>query len=221
MEIIAAEPRLVAPGGFVRLFLASEDNGKRKTCHVRFRIFCKSGGEVLLESIVEAHLRCPRPHYTYVDCEIPMSYIQIDAASVIRVTVSNDGRFPVEIEHFTQIALGGLAPSEVTCIAPRALQVYSSSSVLVAIHESRRMRSILPLLALSSSFSMRLTFFNQGLDKTLEFGAHLYPVPSAKSTNTGQGNTLVAAYLESHLSCVPECTTARVAVSFDRLHFVS
>lgn len=221
MEIIAAEPRLVAPGGFVRLFLVPGDDRRQEICYVRFRRLCPNGREVLFESIVEAHLVFPHPEYAYVDCKIPTSSTLLDVTPVICVTVSTDGRFPLKIEHLTdKIALGELASSEITFVAPMALQVYSSSSVLVAIHESHKMRYILPLLALSSSFSMRLNYFNEGLDKTLELGAHLYPVTLAKSTNLKQGNILVAAYLESYLSCLPECTSARVAVSLDRLHFV-
>mmetsp|Transcript_10228 Transcript_10228/g.35326 ORF Transcript_10228/g.35326 Transcript_10228/m.35326 type:complete len:938 (-) Transcript_10228:2843-5656(-) len=217
MEIISIEPRLARSGDQIQLLVVSKDVWQQ-TCYVRIR-GQSAVSDMVLESVVKSKLSRSHLHLAIVNCKLPA--ILKDASSVIRITASADGQFPTESEHLSvKVAHGKVSPSDLFLIAPRTIQTYHGSSIVLAIRDSAWFRSILPCLSASSSLRVRVSFFRNGLDETQEYGAHLYPTSSHEFTEACDGVTRVAAYLEAHLSFVPNCDKARVSVSFDRSHFV-
>lgn len=220
MEIIAVEPRLVSrSGGFVRLFVVSHE--AVETCFVRYRCFCIDGRKLLLEGVLDLNLSYQYPHHAYVDCELPVTEALIGSAPTIYVAISADGQFLTESVN-NQIAIGELLSKDIALLAPQALQVGIHSRVVVALYDSPWVRSVLSVLTLSSSFLIQLTFSSTDFVETIECGAYTCAASfNSGSINLSHEKSRMAAYLETHLPYVPECSTAHLAVSLNGLYFVN
>ena len=193
VEVIAAEPKLLnCARGRIRLLVFCEV--ELLTCLVRVRRWCISSTRLLFEQTVEVRLSYLFPHHSY--CDITLKS-RADEASHVSLSVSSGGQFSDEAGNL--ICFGELWPSDIALAMPQVLQANSNSSVIIAIHHSTWLASILPLLIQSSRLTVRVTCETGDSMQKLICGAcrqvnnpyELKPVDRERSE--------VIAYLESYL----------------------